>query len=126
MALPLGIPGNVQVPHRLAHSVVQEEAQSCRNPTSCFPGWLRDAPSVKQHRRAPCAQEDSARPEGWYRALLYAFAAAHWAVLLAGCAAAPHVHPLALLGVRPTQVPDAQGLCFFVLGLNQSICNQVE
>jgi len=47
------------------------------------------------------AQAGGGGPEGAYRALLYAFAALHWAVLLAGCAAAPHVHPLALLGARP-------------------------
>lgn len=76
----------------------------------------RDVRQAK-HKRAPRAQEDSAPPEGWYRALLYAFAAAHWAVLLAGCAAAPHVHPLALLGGHPTQGLDAQRLTFF---LNQA------
>lgn len=41
---------------------------------------------------------DLGGPHGSYRALLYAFAAMHWAVLLSGCAAAPHLHPLVLMG----------------------------
>ena len=43
---------------------------------------------------------DLGGPHGGYRALLYAFAAMHWAVLLSGCAAAPHLHPLVLMGAH--------------------------
>ena len=43
---------------------------------------------------------DQGGPHGGFRALLYACAAMHWAVLLSGCAAAPHLHPLVLMGAR--------------------------
>ncbi|KAK9837326.1 hypothetical protein WJX81_006410 [Elliptochloris bilobata] len=69
-------------------------------------------------------------PQGGYRALLYAFSAVHWAVLLAGCAAAPHVHPLALMGLAASlgtgtslMLTVAHELLHSPRALDKAMCN---